>query len=345
MARFGGDVFLIATLRQSGLFLRFMIHNIQALRALAAMLVVLVHLNPLLPWPAPDWGVDLFFVLSGFIMVIAATPLGPALFAGKRIARIVPLYWLVTLFTVVCAVVLPTYFQNTTANLADITRSLLFIPFTKDGLELRPILYVGWTLNYEMFFYALFAVGLALRRPVIFSTISIVALVSIGIFVPLGTMASFYTSPLLLQFAFGMLIGVVYLRRALVLWQAAILAICAITLLSIGHAFPAHRAFSYGLPAAALIYAAASLEAHGWRQRGLSALGDASYALYLTHAFIAGAALSISAFVPAYLLVPGAVIASCLVALLTYRFVERPLNQIAWLEFARKLSPRTGMPA
>ena len=119
MARFGGDVFLIATLRQSGLFLRFMIHNIQALRALAAMLVVLVHLNPLLPWPAPDWGVDLFFVLSGFIMVIAATHLGPALFAGKRIARIVPLYWLVTLFTVVCAVVLPTYFQNTTAKISE----------------------------------------------------------------------------------------------------------------------------------------------------------------------------------------------------------------------------------
>src|SRR6185437_14170487 len=132
--------------------------NIQALRAIAALLVVFVHLAvpvaALGVAPFGAGGVDLFFVISGFIMVYTTVgrPISGAEFLGRRIVRIVPLYWLLTLAVFGIALIAPTLLQFTTASWGQLLKSLFFIPFAKANGDVQPVLFLGWTLNYEMFF-------------------------------------------------------------------------------------------------------------------------------------------------------------------------------------------------
>ena len=122
----------------------------------------------LFPWLA---GVDIFFVISGFIMVYASSrwfgsARAPRVFLAHRIARIVPLYWATMM--VYLAVLLLTPWLLNSEYLAPhfVIASFLFIPAARpDGL-VQPLYSLGWTLNYEMFFYALFAIAIAFpRRP------------------------------------------------------------------------------------------------------------------------------------------------------------------------------------
>jgi peptidoglycan/LPS O-acetylase OafA/YrhL len=143
------------------------IRNVQALRGLAALLVVFVHLDNLLLAIGLSTfggaGVDIFFVISGFIMVYTTADrhVTPWSFMADRIARIVPIYWLITLAVFCIALVSPMLLQATRADWNELVKSLFFIPFTKADGVVAPMFYVGWTLNYEMFFYLLFALGLA----------------------------------------------------------------------------------------------------------------------------------------------------------------------------------------
>jgi exopolysaccharide production protein ExoZ len=102
-------------------------------------------------------GVDLFFVISGFIMAMIVDRSGP--FDGKqfwirRIARVVPAYWAITLFVFALALVMPSLFQSTEASLAHLIVSMAFLAFDTGAGFTGPLMVVGWTLNYEMFFYA-----------------------------------------------------------------------------------------------------------------------------------------------------------------------------------------------
>ena len=150
--------------------------SIQVLRAAAALAVLFAHL-----WPAlaqfgneniiPNFtfgaaGVDLFFVISGFIMVYTSERLfgqrdGPGRFLTRRLIRIVPMYWALTTLVVVAwyGVKLP---DHTTWT--NVVGSYLFIPTLKPGGGTAPVLGVGWTLNYEMLFYFLFAITIMFQR-------------------------------------------------------------------------------------------------------------------------------------------------------------------------------------
>ncbi|NWG93561.1 MAG: acyltransferase [Parvularculaceae bacterium] len=131
--------------------------SIQYLRAIAAVLVVALHSTivirrdyaPEFPmFTTGEFGVDIFFVISGFIMwtIAAEKPTTPAAFLERRIIRIVPLYWAVTI---------PTAFISTDAGLTfvlpdpwSLARSFLFIPEWNEKLAMAaPIVFVGWTLN------------------------------------------------------------------------------------------------------------------------------------------------------------------------------------------------------
>src|SRR5215470_12318280 len=113
--------------------------TIQVLRAFAAYLVVLVHLAPLVSMAggAEDAlgfgyaGVDLFFVISGFIMVYTTSrrETQPWDFFAHRIARVVPMYWLLTLVVFAGVVFVPSLFQSTQANVVQLIKSLFFVPF------------------------------------------------------------------------------------------------------------------------------------------------------------------------------------------------------------------------
>ncbi len=149
--------------------------SIQTLRALAALSVLFYHESST-KFTVGAVGVDIFFVISGFIMGTIGYRETPLDFMMKRIIRIVPLYWLVT--AAVCLVsLIPGVFHQFSCDLPSLLQSLFFIPYVNQAGHIEPLMVPGWTLNYEMFFYAVFAVGLAIRRPVVFSAAIMLVLV------------------------------------------------------------------------------------------------------------------------------------------------------------------------
>jgi exopolysaccharide production protein ExoZ len=296
------------------------IASIQSLRAFAALIVVVGHAQteaiiaaakqgvgfvPLsvLPWGA---GVDLFFVISGFIMVVAserlfAAPGGANAFATRRLKRIVPLYWLFTTLYVLIQ-----FATHKSVDAGSLAASYLFWPHDTygDG-ALRPIFALGWTLNYEMVFYALFSLAVLLprRRAVALVAGLLVVGVAIGqvVAIPSGPLA-FWTQPIVLEFALGMGIGLAWREGVrLGVGPRILLALGGLLLLVYDTMGSAHQASTWitptdlgrlagwGLPAAALLSSAALARkptTSGFL--GTVALGDASYALYLVHPFVVG---------------------------------------------------------
>src|SRR5262249_27030727 len=138
--------------------------NLHLLRAVAALSVVYYHttseagLN--LPPAVGSHAVDLFFVISGFI--IARTALdSPKQFLLRRIVRIVPLYWTATLAVFWLALFTPHILHSTRPDYRQLLCSLLFIPYETPEAGTLPTLILGWSLNYEMYFYVVFAIALA----------------------------------------------------------------------------------------------------------------------------------------------------------------------------------------
>lgn len=336
-----------------------MLINIQALRALAAMLVVVVHLEVMasqLGIMKADVelfaaGVDLFFVISGFIMVYttSAAPPTPVEFFVNRLVRIAPLYWLMTLAVFLTAAMAPALMGGTDADPIYLIKSLLFLPFARDDGLFRPILFVGWSLNYEMFFYVLFAGTLmiaGLRRRVALTVAILLFLVLLGSFGRpyLAPALIYLAQPVILEFALGMLIGLVYANLPASARAARIAALGAPLALALlllcprwlpGAAWPVS-----GLPAAALVIAALIAERGGLRldRPGIVLLGNASYALYLTHPIVTQGITKIAqklhllSAATALPLMLFALVGAALAGIATHLWVERPLGR-----FARRL--------
>ena len=170
-----------------------MLVYIQILRLLAAVAVVAFHAWGVAPegFKVPEGaisfvlsyggrGVDLFFVISGFIIFYAThrATLTPAEFLRRRVERIVPLYFVVTFAVIILAMTLPaTFGTDGWYTPRHILKSLAFIAFTDGEM---PVVYMGWSLEYEMYFYLTVALLMALTRDVwrnivmIFSALAIV---------------------------------------------------------------------------------------------------------------------------------------------------------------------------
>src|SRR5215831_4540480 len=145
-----------------------MILGLQYVRGIAAMMVVYHHTGfqifkagghvglPL--WQLGAAGVDLFFVTSGFIMWVTTQDahVTPAEFCYRRIVRVAPLYWLATLFLLGVSLAAPQLLGTTKFDPGHAMESLLFVPVEHPIFagEALPFIIQGWTLNYEMFFYA-----------------------------------------------------------------------------------------------------------------------------------------------------------------------------------------------
>ena len=146
--------------------------SIQALRAVAALLVVLYHAfelwglrvdawAPGVKWTNGASGVDIFFAISGFVMVISSRRLADKLgawrvFLRHRVIRIVPLYWLLTTLKILGVVLLPDFIIRTSVDFYSVAASYLFLPVVDTAGNFRPVLPVGWTLTYEFLFYLFF---------------------------------------------------------------------------------------------------------------------------------------------------------------------------------------------
>jgi peptidoglycan/LPS O-acetylase OafA/YrhL len=287
---------------------------VQALRAFAALSVAFTHIthdaianggdpagwlaaaNRALPW---DAGVDIFFVISGFVIVHASASLfgqaaGPGLFLRRRLARIVPLYWVCTACFLLVLWLSRAAIHGDIGGPGYILASFLFIPWPRPDGMMQPAFGLGWTLNYEMFFYAVFAPFLLLGRGRAVGA----AIILLAAFVALNQLRPFtnpqlgyWSSPIILEFCAGMALAQV--RAAGVTLPAAArlaLPVLALVLLAVfAQAPPQLRIFAWGIPAALLVAAAAlapSSAVPSRAARALARLGDASYALYLVHPFV-----------------------------------------------------------
>lgn len=272
--------------------------NIQILRAYAAFTVVYFHTgfkSHFLP-SVGSFGVNTFFVISGFIMVyICAT--NPQNFLLRRIARIVPLYWLTTLGVVGVAYFAPFLMKATRADALELAKSLLFIPFFKsNGLD-QPSLFVGWSINDEMYFYAVIAVALLLTRrraaPVAFTIILATFLFLQGVH---NTSAAgvLYSRINILGFLLGMICFWVYERfprsvthryRHGIVFLGIAAATGQIAVSIYGQPGTLWTKGATELTPAVLVLCAVLLDGIGFSLdwKAVILLGDASYATYLTH--------------------------------------------------------------
>jgi exopolysaccharide production protein ExoZ len=336
-----------------------MIRNLQGLRAFAALSVVHLHAALQTPWALGHFGVDLFFVLSGFIMShVCATD--PDRFMARRLARILPLYWLATLAMFALAVAAPTVSRATNAEPLNLLRSLLFIPYLKSPGQIMPILDLGWTLNYEMAFYAIVAGALALglRRHAAVAAAFVIAagVVVLNLIEPESIAAIFYSNWIALEFGLGVAVHrltrpAIAARVPPMLAMAALaLAAGALVLAEMGGATDstATRLLFLGPPSAVLVAAAVLLERrHAVRSRLVLLLGDASYAIYLSHVFtvqilykLALPRIGLDATgLPSVL---AAMLASAAVGIALHLWVERPL--LALLRGPAPQTSRQGGP-
>ncbi|MEQ8435133.1 MAG: acyltransferase [Oceanicaulis sp.] len=279
---------------------------IQALRAVAAVMVLIAHLtqhelrfvddaiSPL--WTSAGVsGVDLFFVISGFVMVYVtrhaskgSSRVGRFLYA--RITRIYPPYWLATLGVLAGYVVFGSALNREAGDLNLLTSALLWPD------QDLPILMVGWTMIHEMYFYLVFAVLLLAPRrflPVLLAAWLGVIVIA-GLVVPQSGSPVFelITHPLTAEFVLGCAAGLLVVsgRRTLALpmigagcvwWIAATASIAWTGHESVPEGW--YRVLAYGVPATLIVYGAACLDWTLKAPRALVAVGDWSYALYLVH--------------------------------------------------------------
>jgi len=303
--------------------------SIQTLRALAAYAVLLFHLRV---FSLGFAGVDVFFVISGFIMGTIGVHEAPATFLRRRIVRVVPLYWAVTLGICLLSLI-PHIMPLFRFSLSDIVCSLLFIPYVNDLGQVWPLVVQGWTLNYEMFFYVVFAACLLTPRPRIAAIAVLVLLALAGLAIRIkGPLSETYTSPLLLEFASGLLLSWFnpVRGRALALVAMALGAIGFILMSFYGDlAVPGFtRPLFLGVPSYLLVAGALALELAGhWPTIPLARLmGDASYSLYLTHGQIVRL---IDRVAPSALIaVVAGLILPALFALAVYRLFEKPVTRL-----------------
>ena len=267
--------------------------SIQYLRAVAAIAVVVFHqLQEVHPaFLYGEHGVDIFFVISGFIMVALSDQrkTTPGKFIIDRIVRIVPLYWIGTIAVALTAV-LGIHFYQATADATHLAKSLLFIPAHNPFGELFPTLYLGWTLNYEMFFYALFALSLylapAMRLPLM--AVVFVVLVLLGrLLQPEGAILKTLTDPILLNFLAGMALGKLFgaSLRAQPMRDVTVAAIALVVGLAVLSLVFDRMVFA---TLATLIVAAGLFLERGGMVPSipwLKILGDASFSIYLFQNF------------------------------------------------------------
>ena len=286
-----------------------MILSMQYMRAIAALLVVIHHArfkasiystNPLEWFHIGGAGVDLFFIISGFIMcyTVDTKKISLSKFLIARVKRIIPLYWVLTSFALVAFMLYPDK-VNSSGGVTNIAASYFLFPTTDSYLIKN-----GWTLSYEFFFYALFATGLFFISKLRFllPVILISLLVGIGIIIePKNQIVNFMTDSLLLEFVFGIFLFYLYKKTQLnttlgfVFVALAVLAFYIVNQNQLNYP----RVVEYGLPALLLFIGMLSFEPFFQKNKShpflllFESIGNSSYSLYLLHPFVLVAATMI----------------------------------------------------
>lgn len=314
--------------------------TIQYLRAIAATGVLIFHAGERFGYhfTAGAYGVDLFFVISGFLMVaITDDETRATTFLRDRIQRIVPIYWLATSVMVIGG--LAGLFPNMQLEWWHSIASYLFLPAQSPVVDQAwPVLIPGWTLNYEMFFYTIFALLLFVRGALTRVILLSVILLGLVVFAPLSgitsTALTFYSDNIVLEFAFGAWIGLAW--KIGFPWEripANLTVALGAGLFVVAASAPwdLPRSILYGVPAALMLIGALAHQTPGEPRvfASFELLGDASYSIYLWH----GLAVSNAAMIVAKLALPAllgfvlAILGGLLGGVISYWIVERPVTR------------------
>jgi len=271
------------------------LNNLQVLRGFAALNVAFFHiigtsssygfgvhhLNIFEGWGYS--GLDIFFVLSGFIMVYIQRnkEISPAIFFMDRLIRIAPLYWFLTIIVLIAASISPSIFRS---NISDIKiHSLLSILFMSQYLLGKmPVLFDGWSLEYEMLFYLIISLALLFKKKNITYLFTVTLISLLIIFNLLGIVA--------FEFIFGIFLGNIFLYSKkninihfFCLFIGLILYILTLAVFRLDGGIYTHRIFLFGLPASLVIFGLLGIsQIH---EGFLTKLGDASFSIYLIQVF------------------------------------------------------------
>lgn len=286
--------------------------SIQFLRFVASTLVVLFHTEVQLyrlsggtrqsAVPFAAYGTDLFFVISGFIMVYITFG-GRQTFSDfmmRRVRRIVPLYWIYMTAFIVLWLGWRSAFNSSILELHHVLASFFFVPYPHPVLGItQPLMPVGWTLNYYMYFYLIFAACLPLRPRLRVAAVSSVLLCVVLLRYVWGSGAvalSFYGSPIVLEFVYGMLAALALLAvptmpRPAILTMLVVAVAIFILGVRDGASESENRVIFWGVSATFLLMGCVAYERRsGWFADGLSQrLGNASYSIFLSNLFSLGA--------------------------------------------------------
>ena len=321
-----------------------MINNIQALRAFAALNVVLFHAldmsnsygyNFELFRILRGWGqngVDIFFVISGFIMVyIQSHNQKSALgFLENRIKRIVPLYWSLTAIFVLLLYFIPSVFRQASFDVQHSVTSFVFISRLFDFHY--PVVLQGWTLEFEMLFYMIFGLSILLKR-------MDTALIASSIL--LALMFAGDLSAIMCEFVLGMLVAKAYLKGVLKDYGIALFLIGSVGLLATIFYQPDFynknlelgfvRVILWGFPSTLLVLSCCYLPQT--QKRVLLFLGAASYSIYLVHTMTLSASFKVAKLAglttkSSDVIIVLCVVFSALIGSTLYYFYEKPLGRL-----------------
>ena len=284
----------------------------------------------------------LFMVMSGFVMVVstAGRNIAPLDFFKRRLIRIAPLYWLLTLLIVAIVLSTPLIFRNIVATPATVIQSLLFVPHYSgsDPHSVWPLLVPGWTLQLEMFFCVLYAASMTTKFQTSVLSSILIGCVLVGLlWGPFhNPILKTYTDPLLLDFVFGVAFGKLWLAGRLMLRWPLALGSCLIGLgFSFVGQFTSYANLMAVIGAALIALSCFNAPTLQWRNGPLLTLGTVSYSTYLTHTFtLAGFRwvwLKFQPGVPNYasglIFMILATLTSLAIGWLTYRWVEAPMGK------------------
>jgi exopolysaccharide production protein ExoZ len=351
---------------------KFQLQNIQILRGIAAIMVVIghslgrvqeiseyLHFSNGLDIKLPTgFGVDLFFVISGFIIFVSTEKTrtqndARKYFIFRRSIRIVPIYWICT--TVFLFISLAKNLIGLNIYSFDalyIVASYFFIPYRPMG-DLRPIAFpifdLGWTLNYEVYFYVIYSLFFLKNKylSVFFVFFVMITMVIMGNVLNYDTVQlNVWSRPIIIEFIFGIVIGIIYCKGYKLSIYICIFLIFLSIILVFFHPFGSppmlsgthlngfSRVSLWGLPAAIIVLAASLGPTFrpSYLFSKLNYLGDASYSIYLFHPF--GLMISTMVFKKIILLsedhlitiLLSSILFSITFAIYFYRFVEKPLT-------------------
>jgi exopolysaccharide production protein ExoZ len=313
--------------------------SLQVLRFAAVTGVIALHAWQILGKTGPKHlgligefgpaGVDMFFVLSGFIITSVSRGKSAGDFLRRRLTRILPLYWFLTVAMMIIQLAVGTFDPHR------MLASFLFVPTLGNG----PYILTGWTLCFEILFYLCFAFTLFRPKLMVPLVIALYLAAAAAREFYGGALLQFVGSPLILEFLGGCLIAILPRSRGLMWLSATCVIGWSIMIIAKGYEAGAYqpvysgdavwlRVFMWGTPAFLLVYFLVQVRLTGRAWKRLSYFGDASYSAYLVHDFILILLVMVSGIAPPGVATLLAIIFCWWIAVVVHEGIEKPLLKI-----------------